>query len=974
MERFEVFNRATGQWENANINIIPGWSLNWVQDKTTDTMQLKCKYKSETAPNWNNGDWCRILHLGENETNATYKDVVLERIPSGDMWAKISVAYNKNLGNYGGFEINATEILNEEIKVQLYYITSDDGIHGVTHEPIVTILKGTGQAIYLLQEDEHYTADIDGAVTKTQVFRYSWVHIPLNHEQFVIGGISLVENKIAGEWDCQLDLKEPIEIANGILVETRSFTNQISAIVDGVEYTHDRLTHLNVLETILKTTPANNDLAKSWYGRIKILHKDLLQNTPFNDETLSEQSLYGILLDKYDSAVGRTPVLYFDMDDQTDLPNSLTKETYILDFLRQDGYDKESVNLSSLINNSNEYIINKSDENATDGIVSNYDNLSVNKASYYPSQSFWTVAEIDTNERDVSGYGVDAKTQGIDSKWILRVPHKIKKINKITRFKLGSQLHAASSTNPADNQSYVFYRYRFDDLENIYEEKEYNAEPFSSKRAKAVWFTEGDNKVHINEIIRTTDFNIGNLNFPMDAVNWLYNIEYEPLIDARYDLGKDYQTQLNQNDSQVDNVKFGKYIQDYFASMNKADLIITKTISNFNDIIEIGTRVLDNGKEYLITNISIQNRGFDYEVVYQLNENHFRRSDNIVASQEIRKNIELSIDATKERKSMLPFEYKISLTNNNNSDELNARNYVIASLLSDTDNLEFIQTAYLNMKGRYKNQGDYSIKRYCEVIKYLLNNTFCLNIRYFDNAEAGKQKDLQKVTRTDKFGASYTVFGIANNQLPILYTNYFGEFEQFDIDFQPLKTDITSILDFEDVTIVGDDKAYNKQINVPNQDYDNLNREIELSAKYPIYDPDLAEQSIFTINDINYYKDMLDTFNYTIGLHCESDEQIILCQAFFNNSILITNTGAKISAIKTYAQNMKENDYAITDYVETSAVTGTINDNEITIQLSDTLNSAKSIILVDENDNPLLIINDFDKVNENTFDNVKLYC
>lgn len=973
MEKFEVFNRSTGQWEKQNIEIVSGWNENWVQDKTTDSLNLKIKYRNETAPNWNCGDWCRFLHLSGNETGATYKDIILERIPAGDLTSKLSVSYNAELGDYGGFEVSCTETLTEQVKVAIYFITSSDGITGQTHNEIITLEKGTDNATYLLEDGEIYNTTIDGPVQITQIYRYSWLHIPLNHEQYILGNINFVKNEIAGEWDCQLTLKEPIEIANGILVETRSFTNQISKIVDNIEYTHDALTHLNVLETILKTTPANNDLSKSWYSRITILNKGLLASTPFNDETYSEQSLYGILMDKYDSAIGRTPVLYFDMNDQTDLPNNLTKETYILDFLRQDGYDKESVDLDDLLENNSECIINKSDENATDGIVSNYDNLSINTTTYYPSESYWTVPEIDTDERDISNYGTGSDTKGTNSKWILRIPHLIKKINKISRFKIGTTLDPAQQISQLTSS--VNYKYRYEDIEYLFEEKTYNAETDANKRNKCAWYKEGDNKVHINEIERTDDFVIGSLTFNTMGVIWLYNIEYEPLINARYDLGKDYQTQLNQNDSQVDNAKFGKYIKDYLASMNKADLVITKTVSNFNDIVEIGTRVIDGSKNYLITNISIQNRGFDYDVVYQLNENHFRRSDNIVASQEIRKNIEIGIDATKERKSMLPFEYKISLNSNNDVDSLNVKNYLVSSLLTDTSNLEFIQTALLNIKGTYKNQGAYSIQRYCEVIKYVLNNTFCLNMRYFDNAEAGKQKELASYTMTDRFGASYTAYRIPKSQLPMLYTNYFGEFDKFDIDFQPLKTDLSDILDLENSIVVGDDRAYYKDITLPSDDYDNINREIVLSANYPMYDADLAETSILQIENINYYKDMLDTFNYTVGFHIESDEQIILCQAFFNNSILITNTGAKISAIKTYAQNMQENDYDITDYVETSAVSGTIDDNEITITLTDTLNKAKSIILVDADNKPLLIINDFDEfIGTNTFTMFKIYC
>lgn len=860
MEKFEVYNRQLNKWDSENISIVPGWSENWVLDKTTDTMSLKLKYKSIIAPNFNVGDWCRILHA---ETPS------YERV--------------------------------------------------------------------LVKENE-------------------FVYKPLNYEQYIIGDITLVENKIAGEWDCQLKLKEPIEITSGILCETMSFTNQISKTVDGVVYTHEPLNHLSVLEKILKVTPANNDLQKSWWSRIKICNQAFLENIAFNDETYSEPSLYNILIDKYDSSVGRTPVLYFDINPETDLPNDLSRETYILDFERQDGFNKESINYSDLIAEHNEIIINKSDENFTDGLISNYDNLSPNNVSTYVSENLWAVPEINNNDRELSKYGIDSE-KGI---WVLKTPHTIKKVNSIKR------LTIKQYEQSFDGIAYI--ERKNEDLTNlILEQKQYLASDKYDTR-DVIWFEEGSNIIHLNDYYYNSYAELG----LTEEIGHIYRVEYEPFVSGRYDLGKDYQTQINQNDSQIDSQKFGDYLKNYFASMNKADIIIQKTVDNFGDIKEVGTRVINNDKNYIITNVAIQNRGYDYEVIYQLNENHIRRNDLIVAPQEIRKDIAIGVDATKERKSMLNFDFNISLNNINNLNILNndIKDSVYSSLLSNVD-VDFIEIAKLNIFSNLSSLNgiiENKIDRLCEIARYNINNSFCLNIKYNDNAEAGKQKELKETNGFDIENLTtpkiYNM-GSVIRQIPILYTDYFGEFETFNLSFININAEeLTDIKVYAGV--IGGDVEFDK-----------TNNAISPLVNYPTTDglENIEIINIIEINNINYYKDMLDTFNYTIAFTVNSDVNIILCKSFFLNSLLLTKNGAKISTIKTYNQNITENDYKVTDFISVAEVISILEEDGILITLNNELNVSKSVVLVDTENNPILIINDFDKTQFNdTFKTLKLYC
>ena len=208
-------------------------------------------------------------------------------------------------------------------------------------------------------------------------------------------------------------------------------TNQIEKTVDNVVYKHDRLNHYSVLEKILKVTPSNNDNYdfryskrkenKSWFNRIKILDYELLSNIAFNDETYNEASLYEILLNKYDSSIGRTPVLYFDMK-KDDIPYNQDRPEYVLVFERQDGFDKEIIELDNILKNSKETIVNKVSENFTDGLISNYDNMSPNSLIITPSENLWLVPEVNTNSRELEDF-----TSTGEGEWVLKVPHPIKK-------------------------------------------------------------------------------------------------------------------------------------------------------------------------------------------------------------------------------------------------------------------------------------------------------------------------------------------------------------------------------------------------------------------------------------------------------------------------------------------------------------------------------------------------------------------
>lgn len=941
MDKFQIYNKELGEWQDSNILLIPGWNENWVQDKTTDSAKIKLKYTESGEPNWHRGDWCRMLHGANAENTKIYRALENDE--------RIDIAY-KMVGRQ--VTVSICGYAGQNITVYFVYRKN-----GETHTVSTTINSGDSYGIINLAEDVD-TQSIVSVFTEQQPTSYRRAFIvPQNYEEFVIKNITKVEDKINGQWDVQIELAEPIEMLRGVLLETMSFTNQISKEVGNMIYTHEKLSHYSVLKKVLQVTPANNNVYRSWDKKISIFDTQLLKDTAFNDETYSEQSLYGVLLDKYDSSIGRTPVLYFDIDEITNkiiTTSSLTKVKYFLKFERQDGFDKNELQLSDLKENCKNYVTNESFENYALGVVSNVDNLTPNIETTFVSENLWAVPEVDSNERDLTQFGTKSD-KGI---WVIKTPHKIKKVISLKKviisnyFKLGS-----------DNQTHL-KRENIDMTTNVLEEKQYKASgdnQFDTRNV--IWFTEGDNKLHLNDFYYQ-NLNTGGL-YPLQTqILNIYQVVYEPLISARIDDQQDYQVAINQNDSQIDSKKFGEYLKNYLASMNKTDIIIQKTVENWSDIAEIGSRVISGEKVYLITNISISNRGYDYDIVYQLNENHFRKSDSIVAPQEIRKNIEIGVESTKERKSMLADTFKISTSVIENENKFNLNKQLLFDSITNYGNTDKVpQLAYLTLKSTLKTQDsaiDWSQDRLCEIGKFITNNMICFNLKYLDNAEAGKQKTLDSLFQNIEIGSP-------KSQIPILYTDPFGEVKTFN--FKLIKTREYDISNIDAYAGWGD---YTTAL-WETQDL------VKNTTNYPlitgIASSDL-DNPIISINNINYYKDMLDTFNYTFAIKYTSDTNIVLCQAFFKNNTLIGKDRLRASVVKTFAQNMNENDWneQKDNYLQSTNIsTITSGNTGVIIQLANNINSVKCVAIVDSANNPIIIINNFDKIYTSETGQIQLY-
>lgn len=693
---------------------------------------------------------------------------------------------------------------------------------------------------------------------------------PDNHSQYIIGGIKKTYDATTNIWTCGMELLEPIERARGIMGETLTYTNQTSKVYNDVTYVKEPYNHLTALERWLKVTPANCDTYEegydphentSWYNRIKILDKDFLEKIPFADTTYNELSLYNVLLDNFDSSTGRTPVLYFDIDPETDLPRNMARDEYLLKFERQDGLEEDPIDYDALLKNADNVCISETIDNYATGLVANVENLSAGGAVSFPAQGLYAVPEVDADVRDTTGYN----TAGTDY-WIIRTPFPIKNINQVQRLKIKS----------CKKKAIAGYLYDMDtELENVdktvvLERRQYLAtgskgyDPTSDQ--KFYWFSEGDQIIHVKSFAYNTD-----------ETTYIYYVEYEPLLNCRLQVGDEhFVQQFNQSSSQVDGEKFGTFMQAFLKGMHKPDITFGK---NYHDPRKfkgyIGRRVVKGDKTYIITNMSYRNRVYDYYVAFQLNENHVRKNTSYQVSQEIRPNIAIPTDSIKERKTVLRQKVKIGITpQTKEGPQYLARDCDILTALDPGgfSNLRYPQVALIETKSKLTKQDgtvvDFSQKRLAPIARFIFGNQVCFNVQFYDNADAGKEKIIDVGETIEDGMSAYHESVEPSSQIPILYPDPFGEIQLATVKLLAISQTNLDGISFERESdskfeLIYDDviSIYHTMANLPNLP-DKFSERIQF-------------ENIIVPNQ-NLYKDQLETFNETIAIELVPDEHIIV--------------------------------------------------------------------------------------------------
>lgn len=797
----------------------------------------------------------------------------------------------------------------------------------------------------------HPQAGESGAAT------YNSDGTPKNHNQYIIGGIQCVAIKIYKQWRISMSLLEPIERFRGVIGEVLAFTNQTEKKVkvgnNTYTYRKKAYNHYTALERWLKITPANNDVNKSWLSRIKISNNDIdfLKSLPFGDQVINGRSLYEVLLDIYDSSTGRTPVAYFDIKtygEGAGLPYNLDRDEYYLRFERQDGFDKDEIDLDDLRTNCKDEAYTK--ENSTTGIYSDVENLSTANGLLLPAQRLFIVPEVDTDERSTKDYN-----EATSDSWILRTPYPIKRIVSAKKLEMKSQRVFSLLIKYPSKTTLT------DVTDKTFEEKEYLALTSDPSTDTGILkYKEGENKIHVRGYRYVDDV--------LNDTALVYQIEYLPLLNPRLQLGENENAEsLNQTDGQVDSEKYASFLSQYLEGQNKADLTIIKTYDNYYDFSNhIGRRVFaKNGKVYMITNLTYINRNYQYDVIYQLNEGHFRKNRNYQADAEIRKNIAIPYSDIQERKSTMLQKFKIGVTTQSNSlDTISVDKKAVISALcpQKVDSKLYPQIVLYEGRSTLSRGGDiddlinYKI---AHLAKFSFGNQIHLHYKFFDNAEAGKQK--QSEARRMQTPQDINYLGSVTAQLPVLYTDYFGEVQTVSSYFTNIEIDdITDIDEGDSLATKNKLVAYYWKIKAMPDIVQDTSVETQTVAEQVA---ELKNNAVAKVEDKVLLKDQLEQLNenYIIEIDGGSDNDIIVTNELIRLSRLLQAEDSHDIRLTFCNRKMNKNDIIDStnkiDSIDIAKENTTLSANSVKYSFTGYTNKYKSVIISTRNDVPLLILN-----------------
>ncbi|MDR2091382.1 MAG: hypothetical protein LBP62_07045 [Clostridiales bacterium] len=232
-------------------------------------------------------------------------------------------------------------------------------------------------------------------------------------------------------------------------------------------------------------------------------------------------------------------------------------------------------------------------------------------------------------------------------------------------------------------------------------------------------------------------------------------------------------------------------MSNYLQGMNKSDIIITKTYRNYfkNFKDHFGARVFDleTGKKYIVTNMTYVNRNWDYDVVYQLNENHTRKNNSYQAPQAIRTDTAIPLSGAKERKTFIKQTVKIGLSpvTQEGNNFLVDKKILLSALMPNTVDSKY----YPQIAAVYPTADNAPIinpKLLANIAQFTVGKMICINLKFYDNILAGKSKNTKRTTESH-IGLGGSTFyihkdnGDVSSQIPILFTNTFGEISKLKI-------------------------------------------------------------------------------------------------------------------------------------------------------------------------------------------------
>jgi hypothetical protein len=167
-----------------------------------------------------------------------------------------------------------------------------------------------------------------------------------------------------------------------------------------------------------------------------------------------------------------------------------------------------------------------------------------------------------------------------------------------------------------------------------------------------------------------------------------------------------------------------------------------------------------------------------------------RKNNSYQAPQGIRENTAIPLSNIKDRKTFIKQKIKIGLspvTQDNENQFLVDKKILLSALNPNTvDNKYYPQIAAV-----YPQSDDAPIikpKLLANVAQFTIGKMVCINLKFYDNAEAGKSKssDIRSVTSGAQGGDDHYYFTDVQRQFPILFTNTFGEIDNVRIVFSSL--------------------------------------------------------------------------------------------------------------------------------------------------------------------------------------------
>lgn len=412
----------------------------------------------------------------------------------------------------------------------------------------------------------------------------------------------------------------------------------------------------------------------------------------------------------------------------------------------------------------------------------------------------------------------------------------------------------------------------------------------ADKKEKTIYWEQGEN--YIKGFDQTVYLNVGNIfnynilgklgsGFP-DGLQVIISadvskddvrmsVNYLPIDDLKISVKngtRDFEItkQFNQSSTMVDFGRATKDLQNYIDEMESKDIIINSIHTSYDSIYNVGTVLRDDEEniDYIITNSSINVNGNNlYSVIYQLNEEHTRRSEFVTADSDIR-DYDIPLNNIVLRKKVFSNQIEFSYEDKGAT---NRKNSAFKNLFVKTNTSTNSYTLAM-FKMTYK---DGSIEYYTTPITYYVSfnsNGAYLSVKIDDNYLIGQTKFttytyentikpiLDKINIRDWFSMSQTTY------TPIRYTDLDGE-----------------IKDIELILCIGDNLGENNLgIATMALPFGNINVQDEYGNAQSLYDAMQLSTNRIYLKMSNFLKDRYEKLHIGYGVYYRGDNDIEIGQ------------------------------------------------------------------------------------------------